>query len=337
MKDLFLALWAQNSTQDPNQFPDIQCELRETRIDELSEGDVVVDVHYSGINFKDALAVCGKGKILRSLPLIPGIDMAGVVSHSKSTLWQEGDSVFLNGNNLGETITGGFSQKVRIAGDRLLALPKDLSLKEAMIYGTAGFTAALALNRLEHNGLTPNKGKVLVTGATGGVGSLALGFLKKRGYECEAWTRRLQHKEWLTKCGASEVTDISGYDFKAAPLAKAIWAGAIDNLGGEALSYILPHMDLWSSVASIGLAQNENLNTTVFPFILRGVNLLGTSSNNCPLDLKKAIWQQMATTYKPENLSDWVFKEIGLEDIEANAEQVLSSLHHGRILINLKD
>ncbi|MCJ8275350.1 MAG: oxidoreductase, partial [Bdellovibrionales bacterium] len=190
MIDSFSALWAKNSTSNPDDFAQIQCEVTETKIEQLSPGDVVTQNYYSGINFKDALAITGKGKILKEIPLIPGIDVSGVVVESKSPLYKEGDKVLINGANFGETMCGGYSQYSRVPERCLVPLPDEMSLKEAMIHGTAGFTAALAINRMELNGVNPEKGRILVTGATGGVGSLALSFLKSRGYETEAWTRR---------------------------------------------------------------------------------------------------------------------------------------------------
>ena len=335
MEKSFSALWASTPGGDPNNFSQMACEARPTLLSELTAGDVVVRSEYSGINYKDALAITGRGKILRHLPLIPGIDVAGVVESSESSLFKAGDPVLINGSNLGEKLCGGYSQYLRVPANILIKRPQGLSAKEAMILGTAGFTAALAIHQMEKNGLQPEKGVVLVTGASGGVGSLALSFLNQRGYKTEAWTRRSEHTDWLYACGASKVTDISQFDYNTRALESVVWAGAIDNVGGKFLSYILPRIDLWSSVASIGLAESENLNSTIFPFILRGINLLGISSNNCPAKLRQEIWSKIASTMKPKNLDHIFSKEISLNELKREAEHIINGQHLGRILVKL--
>ena len=333
----FQALWANNSDQNIDDWANIRCQLRKTELSELSQGEVLIEAHYSSVNFKDALAVTGKGKILRNLPLIPGIDVAGIVAQSTSPEFKEGDSVIVHGRNSGEVRTGGYSEFVRVPAEAVVPLPKNLSLRESMIYGTAGFTAGLALHKMEKNDLHPDKGKVLVTGATGGVGSIALQFLKKRGYRSEAWTRKSDKISWLKEKGASEVLDISSKDFKSPPMSQAQWAGAIDNVGDDILSFILAGIDLWGSVASIGLAKSPKLNSTVFPFILRGVNLLGISSNNCPQSLRRKIWQDLASDYKPEDLESLVTKEVGLEGIADFCEYMMTGQSYGRTLVKIKE
>ena len=333
MSQSFQALWASNPSLDPNQFDSISCEVRETQLDELGGGDVVIKNEFTGINYKDALAVTGRAKILRNLPLIPGIDCAGIVTESKHPRFKEGDAVLINGANLGEVHCGGLSEYVRVSGDMVLHRPSGLSAKEAMIYGTAGFTAALALHRLEENGLRASKGEVLVTGATGGVGSLALGFLNRKGYETRAWTRRKEHQGWLEQAGAGIVEDIGSKDWSTRPLATAQYASAIDSIGGDILSHIIPRIELWGSVATIGLAQGAKLNTTVYPFILRGVSLLGISSNNCPQGLREELWQEMAGPLKPKNLEHFADQTIGLEHVLKTCESVIESKHLGRNLV----
>ncbi len=332
----FFALWAQNKVSDPNLFKENQIELRKTKISELTSGDVILRAEYSGINYKDALAVTGKGKILRKLPLIPGIDVSGVVLESQNPRFKKGDPVFINGCQLGELLCGGFSEVLRVPAEIVLKIPDGLESREAMILGTAGFTAALAIHQLEKNGLRPEKGDVLVTGASGGVGSLALSFLNQLGYETEAWTRRKEHEEWLFACGASRVTSLIEKDWNTRSLESVVWAGAIDNVGGKTLSFILPRIDLWGSVASIGLAQSDKLDTTVFPFILRGVNLLGVSSNNCPFTLREKIWQDIASKMKPKNLDHIVSEEVTLKDVVRMSEKIIEGNHLGRILVCLK-
>ena len=211
--------------------------------------------------------------------------------------------------------------------------PKGLNARESASLGTAGFTAALAINRMEKNGLNPNQGEVLVTGSCGGVGCLALSFLNQLGYRTEAWTRRMEYEDWLKNCGASKVTDISGKDFSTRFLESVVWAGAIDNVGGEILSHILPRMALWSSVASIGLAKSHELKTSLFPFILRGVNLLGISSNNCSMELKKQLWEKMATDMKPKNFDHIIGEEISPTALVESCHKVIKGEHRGRILV----
>lgn len=337
MNSTFRALWANNTDSNPDDFAHIRCELRSTPLTELSAGNVVVKVHYTGINYKDALAITGKGKILRQLPLVPGIDLSGEVVQSSSLDFAPGDRVLTNGCNMGEKFCGGFAEYARVSSDNLIKIPPEMSTREAMILGTAGFTAALAIHQMEVNGLTPAKGVVLVTGATGGVGSLALSLLNQLGYETEAWTRRKEHSEWLELCGAGKVTITDGWNFKTRPLESVSWSGAIDNVGGEVLSYILPRVDLWGSVASIGMAKSDKLSTTVFPFILRGVNILGVSSNNCPFSLRKEIWQKLAGAMKPKNLEHICTREIGLDQVVAEAQTVFEGKHLGRVLVNIGD
>jgi len=234
---------------------------------------------------------------------------------------------------LGEKLCGGFSQYVRVPADILIPLPKGLNSREAMILGTAGFTAALAIHQLEKNGLRPTKGPVLVTGATGGVGSCALSLLNQLGYEAQALTRRPEQQGWLELCGASKVIQLS--ELTTRPLESVVWAASIDNVGGEILEYILPRIDLWGSVASIGLARSPELHTTLFPFILRGVNLLGVSSNNCPQKLRVELWNKLASEMKPLNLEHILHEEVGLHGLQAAAEKVIQGKHLGRILVEL--
>lgn len=329
-------MWADNSTQDPNDFKNIQVKIRETKFSELTQGQVTLKIQYSGINYKDALAVTGNGKILRNLPLIPGVDFAGVVVDSRSDQFSIGDPVVMNACNLGEKICGGFSQYTRVNDDILMHRPKGLSARESMILGTAGFTASLAIHQLEKNGLTPQKGPVLVTGATGGVGSIAISLLNKLGYETEAWTRKDSQEQWLKKCGAAVVTNITNKDFKTQPLESYRWSGAIDNVGGEILSSIIPRIGLWGSVASIGLAMDHKLATTLYPFILRGVNLLGVSSNNCPFELRKQLWQRLGEDLKPENLDELCSEEVSLSQIPETAKKIIDGKHIGRILVKIE-
>lgn len=333
MEKSFKALWADAPGSEPNNFNDITLEIRETKIDELTPGNVIMKAEYSGINYKDALALTGKGKILRKLPLVPGIDVAGIVVESNSNQFKEGDPVLVNGANTGEHNCGGYSEYLRLPDSVVVPRTNGLTSKEAMTFGTAGYTAALAIHQMELNGLRPEKGEVLVTGATGGVGSIALSFLNQLGYETEAWTRREEHTEWLHLCGAGKVTNVREKDFETRPLESVVWSGCIDNIGGEYLKYIIPRIDLWGSVASIGLAQSPKLDSTVFPFILRGVNLLGVSSNNAPQNLRLELWEKMSSSMKPKNLDHMVSDEITLEDLPKAAEKMIQGQHLGRVLV----
>lgn len=333
----FKALWARNPDNNPDDFKHLQWDIRPTTLKELSSGDVVIAAEYSGINFKDALALTGTGKILRKLPLVPGVDVSGTVVESQNPQFKSGDKVLVQGCQMGEMLCGGFAQYVRAPGDIVLPLPKGLTSREAMILGTAGFTAALAIHQLEKNGLHPARGEVLVTGATGGVGSIALSLLNGLGYEAVAWTRRQEHTSWLHECGAHRVECIADKDWSTRSLESVVWAGAIDNVGGKVLSYILPRVDLWGSVASIGLTDSEKLESTVFPMILRGVNLLGVSSNNCPQKLRESLWQDLGGRMRPSNFASLISSEVSLDDILSAAQKVRKSQHHGRVLVRLKD
>ena len=333
MKINFKALWIDNPDSDPNQIDQVQTQWRETKTEDLTKGDVFIKIQYSAINYKDALAVTGHGKILRKLPLIPGIDLSGYVVQSRSSQFKEGDPVLVNGSNLGEKYCGGFSEYARLPSQIVIPRPKSLNAREAAGIGTAGFTAALAIHQMEKNGLNPNQGEVLVTGSCGGVGSMALAFLNQLGYRTEAWTRRKKHESWIKNCGASKVNDIRKKNFQTRFLESTIWAGAIDNVGGEILSHILPRINLRGPVASIGLTKNHELKTSLFPFILRGVNLLGISSNNCPMELKKKLWEKIATTIKPENLDHIITEEISCNKLINTCHKIIKGEHLGRILV----
>lgn len=304
-------------------------------VNDLSYGDVVLRAEYSGVNYKDAMAVTGRGKILRHFPLIPGIDVAGIVVKSQNSLFREEDKVIMNGSGLGEIRDGGFSEYVRVPAEIVVHLPTGLSTKEAMILGTAGFTAALSLHRMETMGQTPSKGPIIITGASGGVGSCAIQILAKQGYEVIAVSGKDSQVETLKKYGAQQVIHPRDLNLGERPLEKARWAGAIDTLGGDLLAGILRHIDLWGNVACVGLAESAQLNTTVMPFILRGINLLGASSANCPMPLRKEIWNLLAGPWKPTYLEEMVNEELKLEDIPQYSEQLLARKKHGRALVIL--
>lgn len=306
------------------------------RKDQLTPGSVLIDAHYSSLNYKDALAVTGQGKILKRFPLNPGIDVAGVVAESSDNRYQVGDSVIVTGRNLGEAHDGGFAEQVRAEGDMIVPLPKGLSLRESMIYGTAGFTAALCLHRLLVNDQEPSKGPIVVTGASGGVGSFAIALLSKLGFEVIAVSGKTEIAPRLKSMGAHKVLRPEDLQLGGRPLEEVRFGGAIDNVGGTLLEGILRHVQLWGNVASVGLAGGPQFSSSVMPFILRGVSLLGISSNNCPTPLRRQIWAKLAGEWRPPELERFVAQELRLEDIEEASRSMLDRKTVGRHLVRLK-
>lgn len=304
-------------------------------VPEPKQGQVLIKAEYSSINFKDALAVTGKGKIFKALPLIGGIDVSGTVEASKAPNIKKGDYVLITGCGLGETHDGGYSQYVVDYAQNVITRNKNLSAREAMIYGTAGFTAALCLERLLQNGQTPEMGPILVTGATGGVGQFAITFFSKMGFEVHALTSKRELVSRLKEIGAKEVIFTSQLTLGDRPLETVRYGGAVDSLGGTTLSKILAHVQLWGNVASVGLADTFQLQSTVMPFILRGVSLIGISSNNTPLALRQKIWQRLANDLKPANLESYVNETVGLNDVLNVAQRMLSRQTYGRTLVDL--
>lgn len=309
-------------------------EIKPISFHDLPEANVVIKVAYSSINYKDGLASIPNGKIVRSYPFIPGIDLAGVIVSSEDPRYQEGDEVIATSYEIGVSHFGGFSEYARIPGDWIVPLPENLSLKEAMVYGTAGFTAALSVQRLQDNGLTPDKGKVLVTGATGGVGSIAVAMLAKLGYEVAASTGKASEHDYLHKLGAKEIISREEvYNGKIKPLDKQLWAGAVDPVGGEFLASILSKMEYNGSVAVSGLTAGGNVPTTVFPFILRGINLLGIDSVYCPMETRKKLWNRMASDLKPTDLLESICTEIPFEQLPETLPLILKGQAKGRFVI----
>lgn len=303
--------------------------------DELPEGDVLIRVHYSSVNYKDGLAAIPDGNIVKEYPHIPGIDLAGVVVESSSEQFKKGDEVIATSYEIGVSHFGGYSEYARIPSEWIVPLPEGLSLKEAMVYGTAGFTAALAIHQLEHNGLERENGPVLVTGATGGVGSIAVTMLSKLGYDVVASTGKDSEHDFLYSLGAKEI--ISREELqpeKIRPLDKQRWAGAVDPVGGNTLAYVLSTTKYGGSVAVMGLTGGPKLGTTVFPFILRGVNLLGIDSVYCPMPLRKKLWERMATDLKPTILSD-LTTEVSLDELPTTLKNILSGKLKGRTVVKL--
>jgi NADPH2:quinone reductase len=275
----------------------------ELSLDDLDPGEVVIRTHYSSVNYKDALAATGAGKVIRRFPCVGGVDAAGMVVSSSDTRFHAGDAVLVTGYDMGVAHDGGYAEYVRVPAGWVVPLPVNLSLFEAMALGTAGFTAALAIHRLQQNELTPDKGKVIVTGATGGVGSLAIMMLAQLGYHVVAMTGKDSEHDYLKSLGASEILPRHAVDLHSTrPLEKAQWAGALDAVGDDTLAWLTRTMQQDGVIASYGNAGGVELHTTVFPFILRGVKLLGVDSAATQMPLRKQIWQRLAGELHPRNL-----------------------------------
>jgi len=311
--------------------------LETLRLDDLGAGDVVIRACYSSVNYKDALAATGKGSILRRFPLVGGVDVAGVVERSGDACFNPGDEVLVTGCGLGESHDGGFAEVVRVPADWVVPLPAGLSLRDAMVLGTAGFTAALAIDRMEQNGQTPALGPVLVSGASGGVGSVAVDLLSGSGYEVVALSRKPDSDGYLAALGASRVLDTGSVVHGDAPLEKAQWGGAVDNVGGDTLAWLTRTVRPWGSIAGIGLAGGMQLNTTVMPFILRGVSLLGITSANCPMERRRKVWQRLVTDLRPRQLERMIAGVVGLDELPGVFDRVLSGNHRGRFVVRLTD
>jgi putative YhdH/YhfP family quinone oxidoreductase len=303
--------------------------------EELDPGDVLVKTKYSTINYKDALSYNGAGKIMRKFPTVGGIDMAGTVESSVDPRFKRGDKVIVHAYEFGVAHDGGYAEYVRAPADWIVRRPEGMTAFDAMTLGTAGFTAAQAIMLMEQNGLKPNKGPVAVTGATGGVGSVAIEILAKLGYHVVAITGKQEETPYLQGLGAKEVRLRQSIDLsKIRPLDKAIWAGAIDNLGGDMLAWLLSTMAIGGTVAAVGLAAEPKLNTTVMPFILRGAHLLGTDSANCPMDLRQVIWNRLATSWRPNRVHD-LARTIDFEDLPTHFDAYLKGLVRGRTVVRI--
>jgi acrylyl-CoA reductase (NADPH) len=316
----------------------IRAEFVDCTLDDLDAGDVVVRVAYSDVNYKDALAATGKGKILRRPSCIGGIDLSGTVVSSSDPRFTKGDAVLAVGFDLGVAHHGGYAQYARLPAAWLTKLPPGLSLWEAMAFGTAGFTAGLAIERMEHNGLAPGNGPVVVNGATGGVGSIALAALARLGYHVVALTGKAGESEWLKKLGAKEVLLRQSLNLeKIRPLDKATWAGAVDNLGGDVLAWMCSTMQVNGVIASIGLAASPNLNTTVMPFILRGASLLGINSSEAPSPaLRAKVWRRLASDMKPPLLREMA-RTIALRDLPGVFDDFINAKISRRVVVDLSE
>jgi NADPH2:quinone reductase len=306
----------------------------DTTLDDLSAGDVLIKAAYSSVNYKDALAATGAGKILRRFPLIGGIDVSGTVVSSADARFREGDHVIVTGYDLGVAHDGGYAGYVRVPGDWIVPLPDGLTLVEAMAFGTAGFTAGLSVVRLERNGLRPGSGKIAVTGATGGVGSIAVAALARLGYEVTGITGKDDAHEYLRGLGATEVLSRSALKLGTRPLEAATWAGAVDAVGGDMLSWLTRTTNYWGSIASTGLTGGVEIHTTVMPFILRGVSLIGIDSVMCPMDVRVEVWRRLATDMKPTMLQT-IAQEIAIDRLPDAFATLLAGAARGRFVVNV--
>lgn len=305
--------------------------------DQLDDGEVTIRVHYSSINYKDALAATGAGKIIRRFPCVGGIDLAGEVIESKDDRFKPGDSVIATSFDIGVSHHGGYAELARIPAKWVVPLPAGMSLFESMALGTAGFTAALAIMRMEDNGLSPENGPVVVTGASGGVGGLAIDMLSRLGYEVVALTGKAEQEEHLKKLGATHVKLTSTIDHsKVRPLEASQWAGAVDNVGGPILHWLLATMKQAGTVASIGNAASFKLETTVFPFILRGVSLLGVDSGYMSFPTRQRVWDRLAGDLRPAHLHE-ITRTIGLDELPAAFGDFVQGRVKGRTVVKVID
>ncbi|HZP12880.1 MAG TPA: YhdH/YhfP family quinone oxidoreductase [Nevskiaceae bacterium] len=313
-----------------------QSKLEQISVDALSAGDVVIRVAWSGINYKDALAVTGKGRIMKGFPKVAGIDLAGVVESSTSAKYKKGEKVLVTGCNIGEALDGGFAEMARVPADAVVALPTGLSMREAMAIGTAGFTAALALRRMLENHQAPDLGPIAVTGPTGGVGSIAIDLFKRAGFTVHAITGKAGAADaYLKSLGADQIVSRQSLEMGKKPLESATWGGAVDNLGGETLAWLTRTTKPWGNIASIGLAQGFELATTVMPFILRGVSLLGIHSVECPRPWREDLWKHLSTDWKPRHLDQIVAREVGLDDLQKVCGEFIAGAVQGRTLVKI--
>ncbi len=311
-----------------------RCSLTQLEDDDLMAGDVTVRVEYTTLNYKDGLALTGRSPIIRKFPLIPGIDFSGTVIESSHADFGEGDAVILNGFGVGEDHSGGYAQRARVSGDWLVPVPEGLDMRSAMAIGTAGYTAMLSVLALEDHGIGPDDGDLLVTGAVGGVGSIAVAVLGKLGYRVVATTGRMQEREFLLGLGATEVLERAEFAEKARPLGKERWRGAIDVAGGNTLANVLSQLSRSGAVAVCGLAESMSLPTTVAPFILRGVTAYGIDSVMAPLARRKLAWQRLAADLDLDLLDELCF-DLDFHDLPQAAEDILDGKIRGRAVIKV--
>ncbi|MCZ0951431.1 MAG: acryloyl-CoA reductase [Rhodospirillaceae bacterium] len=312
----------------------VRSELEEISLDDLSPGNVLVRVEYSSINYKDALAATGSAPILRRFPLVGGIDLAGEVLECTDGPVRPGDKIVVLGGGIGENRDGGYARIARVEADRVIRLPEGIDTRRAMAIGTAGFTAALAVHRLEHNGQRPELGPMAVTGATGGVGTVAIDLLAGRGYEVTALTGKTSESDYLQKLGAGEIIDRRAVEPVTKPLGRGLWGGAVDNLGGEILSWLTRTVRPWGNIASIGLAAGAGLSTTVMPFILRSVSLIGVNMEVEP-QLRRRIWERLAGDLQPRHLERIATREVTLTELPPCFDDFMAGSVTGRTVVRI--
>ena len=312
-------------------------EIKDRTIDELPPGDVLVNVKYSSLNYKDVLSTLGNRGVTRKYPHTPGIDAAGIVAESQSKDFAVGDEVIVTSYDLGMNTSGGFAQYIRIPADWVVKMPEGLSARESMIFGTAGFTAALSVYRLVDYGVTPDMGRILVSGATGGVGSIAVSILSKAGYGVTAVNGIIDEKDYLLDIGAQEVISIEeAIDSTGKPLLKGLWAGGIDTIGGEILATMIKSIQSHGGVTCCGNVGSHDLPLNVYPFILRGVTLMGIDSQNCPMPIRLKVWNKIAGDWKLDRL-DRITTEVSLDELSARIDYVLQRKHKGRTIVKLPE
>jgi len=309
--------------------------FKQMNLTDLDSGEVVIKTAYSSVNFKDALAATGAGKIIRRFPCIGGIDLSGTVVESSSSEFSVGDEVIATSYDIGVAHHGGYAEYARIPAEWVVPMPKGLDLFSSMALGTAGFTAGLAVERMEHDGLAPSAGPVVVNGATGGVGGIAVDILSGLGYSVTAMTGKSDQEGYLKNLGASEILLRDSIDLeKIKPLARETWAGAVDNLGGDILSWIASGMKVGGAIASIGLASSFKFNTTVMPFILRGVSLLGIDSVNAKSLVRRKVWERLGSDMKPAHLSD-IVQTVEFDELPSVFPKLMKSAMRGRVVVKV--
>ena len=329
MSENFKALMIEKN--DENQI----VEMVNINEDDLMDGNILVNVTHSTLNYKDGLAITGASPVVRSFPMIPGIDFSGIVLSSEDKDFSEGDRVVLNGYGLSENHFGGYSEKARVKSEHLLKLPENISNKQAMAIGTAGYTAMLCVLAIEDHGINPDDGVILVSGASGGVGSVAISLLSGLGFNVEASTGRPEETSYLNNLGAKSVIDRKELSEPSRPLGKERWAGAIDSVGSTTLANILSQVSYGGAVSACGLAQGMDLPSTVMPFILRGVSLLGIDSVMAPMSLRKRAWERLSKDINFEKLEDMVV-EVGLDQVQELAKDILQGQVRGRVVVNIQ-
>lgn len=315
----------------------VQGRLETTDLDSLSPGDVVIRALWSDVNYKDALAGSGKGKILKRFPLIGGIDVAGLVHSSDDARFKQGDAVLVAGCGLSENHDGGYAEYVRVPGDWVVALPEGLSLRDSMAIGTAGFTAGIAVDRMEHNGQRPDGGPILVNGATGGVGSFAIDMYAGLGYQVTAFTGKHDADAYLKTLGASDIIYRGAVEMGTRPMEKALWGGAVDSVGGDQLGWLTRTIMPGGNIAAIGLAGGVNLSTTVLPFILRGVNLLGINSVYISTEIRDRIWRRLGSDLRPRHFDEIVTRTVDLDDLPGVFDDYVAGTNTGRTLVKISE